>query len=101
MEESNGCVSHTSRRSTDVCRTGLPWPLRGVRRWTDADVLRVNGRTVKFQEAVACLELMWTEVPIAQRLVNACLLDAELEGCGSDPEQRRRDPERGVTERVT
>lgn len=56
----------------------LPWPLRGAHRWTDADLVRVNGSTLKIQHAVSCLEFMWNETPVAKRLVDACLVAEEL-----------------------
>ncbi|HEY5865569.1 MAG TPA: TIGR04500 family putative peptide maturation system protein [Candidatus Tectomicrobia bacterium] len=60
----------------------LPWPLRGVHRWSDADLLRVNGVTLKVQQAIACLDFIWGEAPILNRLVNTIVMREEL---GKDP----------------
>lgn len=57
----------------------LPWPLRGVRRWSDADLAQVNGRILKIQEAVGFLDVLWNEAPVMERVVNVCLLRDELD----------------------
>jgi putative peptide maturation system protein len=57
----------------------LPWPLRGLHRWDEMCLLRVNGRGLDVAQAVACLEDLWAEAPAAERLVNACLIQAELD----------------------
>ena len=57
----------------------LPWPLRGVHRWSEADLARVNGTVLKVDQAVACLDFIWNEEPITMRLINLCLIQEELE----------------------
>jgi putative peptide maturation system protein len=57
----------------------LPWPLRGVHRWSEADLARVNGTVLKVDQAVACLDFIWNEEPITRRLINLCLIQEELE----------------------
>jgi putative peptide maturation system protein len=57
----------------------LPWPLRGVQRWSEDDLLVVNNTTMKVQEAIALLEQVWHEGSILVRLVNACIIREELE----------------------
>ena len=56
-----------------------PWPLRGVQRWSDQDVLRVNATRLQVSQAVACLDFIWDHAPIIDRLVNVCLIQEELE----------------------
>jgi putative peptide maturation system protein len=66
--------------SISVCPDdALPWPLRGLHRWNDQDLVRVNDTTLKVQQAIACLDFIWSEAPIAQRLINACLVQEELQ----------------------
>ncbi len=66
--------------SVSVCRDGaLPWPLRGVRRWSDADLVQVNGRILTMQDVVTLLDVVWREAPILERLVDVSLIRDELE----------------------
>jgi len=66
--------------SVSFCRDGaLPWPLRGVRRWSDADLMQVNGRILTMQDAVALLDVVWREAPILERLVDVSLIRDELD----------------------
>jgi putative peptide maturation system protein len=58
---------------------GLPWPLRGVQRWSDQDLLRVNHTVLRVDQAIACLDFIWDEAPVLQRLVDACLIQESLE----------------------
>lgn len=55
-----------------------PWPLLGVHRWNDADLLRVNGYVLKVDEAIAFLDFVWDEAPIAKQLINQCIIREEL-----------------------
>jgi putative peptide maturation system protein len=57
---------------------GLPWPLRGVRRWSDADLVQVNGQVLTMREAVELLDIVWNESPIMERMINVCLIREEL-----------------------
>jgi putative peptide maturation system protein len=57
----------------------LPWPLRGARRWSEADLVRVNEVVLKVDQAVACLDFIWDEARIVDRLVNVCLIQETLE----------------------
>lgn len=57
----------------------LPWPLRGVRRWSEANLLQVNGQMLTMQDAIHLLDVVWNEAPVMARLVDACLLDEELQ----------------------
>lgn len=56
----------------------LPWPLRGARRWSDQDLLRVNETTMEVGHAVACLDVIWDGSGLAERLINTCLIQEAL-----------------------
>ena len=56
-----------------------PWPVRGVHRWDEQTLLRVNCTFLKVDEAVACLDFIWDQAPVIKRLVNRCLVQEELE----------------------
>jgi putative peptide maturation system protein len=58
---------------------GLPWPLRGGQRMSERLLLRVNGVAMEIDQAVAYLDFLWGEVPLAERLITACLIRQELE----------------------
>ncbi|MBG0826873.1 TIGR04500 family putative peptide maturation system protein [Planomonospora sp. ID67723] len=60
----------------------LPWPLRGAHHASEQVLLRVDGAEVTMEQAMALLEVLWTDTVPATRLVNASLVDRELE---SDP----------------
>ena len=69
----SSCEEYDSSRHFDVLLTdadgtytvsfapagGLPWPLRGVHRWNEGDLLRVNGTTLRVQQAIASLDFLW------------------------------------------
>lgn len=57
---------------------GLPWPLRGVHRWNEGDLLRVNGTTLRVQQAIASLDFLWERDDLLDHLVNVCMVDDEL-----------------------
>src|SRR5262249_1552776 len=57
---------------------GLPWPLRGVNRWSEEDLVRVNGTTLTVQQAVSCLDFIWERDDLMNHLVNVCLVEEEL-----------------------
>lgn len=56
----------------------LPWPLRGVHRWTEANLLQVNGKVLTMEDGVAFLDVLWSEAPLMDRMVNACLIQEAL-----------------------
>lgn len=58
---------------------GLPWPLRGVHRWNEGDLLRVNGTILRIQQAIASLDFVWERDDLLDHLVNVCLIDEELD----------------------
>ena len=57
----------------------LPWSFRGGHRASERLLLRVNGIPMEIDQAIACLDFLWDEAPLADRLVTACLLRQELE----------------------
>jgi putative peptide maturation system protein len=57
----------------------VPWPLRGVHRWNDRELVRVNANILPVDTAMACLDFIWDEAPIIERLVNLCVIQEELE----------------------
>jgi len=57
----------------------VPWPLRGVHGWNEGDLVRVNSSVLQVATAMACLDFIWDEAPIIERLVNMCIIQEELE----------------------
>jgi putative peptide maturation system protein len=57
----------------------LPWPLRGVQRWRDVDLVRVNNVVLDVAQAVSYLDTIWGETRIIDRMVNTCLIQEALE----------------------
>jgi putative peptide maturation system protein len=57
----------------------LPWPMRGARRWSEADLARVNNVVLRVDQAIACLDFIWDEARILNRLVNWCLIREALD----------------------
>jgi putative peptide maturation system protein len=88
----SSCEEYDSSRHFDVLLTdadgtytvsfapagGLPWPLRGVHRWNEGDLLRVNGTTLRVQQAIASVDFLWERDDLLDHLVNVCLVDDEL-----------------------
>jgi putative peptide maturation system protein len=88
----SSCEEYDSARHFDVLLTdsegtytvsfapadGLPWPLRGVHRWNEGDLLRVNGTTLRIQQAIACLDFVWERDDLLDHLVNVCLVEEEI-----------------------
>ena len=52
----------------------LPWPMRGAHRSSERTLLRVNQTRLDIDQAVACLDFIWDEARLVDRLVKACLL---------------------------
>ncbi|WP_248961630.1 TIGR04500 family putative peptide maturation system protein [Sphaerisporangium perillae] len=59
--------------------TALPWPLRGVHRAAEHLLLRVNGVDTPVARAIACLDFIWDESRVADRLVTDSLVREVLE----------------------
>jgi putative peptide maturation system protein len=65
--------------SLSVCHDDtLPWPLRGLQPWRDSELLRVNGTVMPVENAIRHLDLLWQRKPLMQRLIDSCLIEAEL-----------------------
>jgi putative peptide maturation system protein len=66
--------------SLSFCRERtLPWPLRGVQRWSEMDLVRVNATVLKVDQAVALLDFIWDDTPMLKRLVDAGLIREALD----------------------
>jgi putative peptide maturation system protein len=57
----------------------LPWPLRGVHRAGEHLLLRVNGVETPVARAIACLDFIWDESRLADRLISDSLVREALE----------------------
>jgi putative peptide maturation system protein len=57
----------------------VPWPLRGVHRWNEGDLVRVNTHVLQVEAAIACLDFIWDEAPTIERLLNLCIIREELD----------------------
>jgi putative peptide maturation system protein len=65
--------------SLSLCsEPALPWPLRGVHRWSEKDLVRVNNTVLPVSQAIACLDFVWEQAPLVERLVNTCLVEEAL-----------------------
>lgn len=65
--------------SLSVCRDGdLPWVLRGLQRWRDSELLRVNDVTLSVEQAITELDLLWNNPGLMQRLIDGCIVEGEL-----------------------
>lgn len=56
----------------------LPWPLRGARRFSDADLLRVNETVLTVGEAIGQIDAILDDRTISMRLIDICLIRDEL-----------------------
>jgi putative peptide maturation system protein len=56
----------------------LPWPLRGAHRWSEKQLLRVNQQVLNVDQAIACLDFVWDDRHLIDRLVNVCLVQEAL-----------------------
>ena len=65
--------------SVSVTGDGLPWPLRGVARAGEFDLLRVNAVTMPIQEAIAAIDAMFDDRHLLRSLIDACLLGAAID----------------------
>jgi putative peptide maturation system protein len=57
----------------------LPWPLRGVQRLSDRQIVRVNNTVLDVSQAIACIDFLWDEARVVNRLVNVCLVQEALQ----------------------
>ncbi|WP_433375775.1 TIGR04500 family putative peptide maturation system protein [Streptosporangium sp. CA-115845] len=56
----------------------LPWPLRGGQPSGDQVVVRINGINLDMEHAISILDVLWDDVRLAERLVNAYLVEEEV-----------------------
>jgi putative peptide maturation system protein len=73
------CVGEGTVSLSYCPERAVPWPLRGVHRWNEGDLVRVNENILQVHAAIACLDFIWDEVQTIDRLVNLCLIHEELE----------------------
>ncbi|MET7426368.1 TIGR04500 family putative peptide maturation system protein [Dactylosporangium sp. NPDC005555] len=64
----------------------LPWPLRGVQRGGEMLLVRVDGVALEVADAVAYLDVLWRSQPLRDRLVDACVVRAAIDGDELDDE---------------
>lgn len=66
--------------SLSVCPDGeLPWVLRGLQRWRDSELLRVNNVTLSVEQAITQLDVLWNSPGLMQRLIDHCIVEGELQ----------------------
>lgn len=53
---------------------GIPWVLRGVHRHSEADLVRVNGETLRVGAAMQLIDYIWSDERITDGLVDSCLV---------------------------
>ncbi|SET89043.1 TIGR04500 family putative peptide maturation system protein [Nonomuraea wenchangensis] len=75
IKDGDGATISLSR----CAERALPWPLRGVHRAGEHLLLRVNGVETPVARAIACLDFIWDESALADRLVADSLVREELE----------------------
>jgi putative peptide maturation system protein len=68
-------VSVSACASTDV-----PWPMRGAMRWSEKDVVIVNGEAVTVGEVITALDFTWRDLDVARHLVDQALLRQLIAG---------------------
>jgi len=56
----------------------VPWPLRGVQRWSDQHVVRVNGEPLDVETVLGMLDFVWSDSRLLTKLVDTCLIRQEL-----------------------
>jgi putative peptide maturation system protein len=61
---------------------GLPWPLRGVARASEFDLLQVNGVKMSVQEAMSSIDGIFDDRHVLRSLIDACLLGAAIDDAG-------------------
>lgn len=56
---------------------GVPWPIRGVQRHCEADVVKVDGIMVRVDQVIQLLDFIWDDVHLTHSLVDTSLLQQE------------------------
>jgi putative peptide maturation system protein len=65
--------------SLSWCPDGaLPFALRGAHRWSDRDLLRVDGVPFTVPEAMIALELLWREARLIDRVIDSAIVKRTL-----------------------
>jgi putative peptide maturation system protein len=64
---------------------GVPWPLRGALRNSEADLLRVDGHTLKVATAIVLMDLVWNDDDLVTRLVDAAIIHQHQARFAIDP----------------
>src|SRR5690348_3252995 len=59
-------------------RDELPLTLLATQRWSERDLLRVDGQTLRIDDVIAALDFLWSDVQVATRLVDMLILRAEF-----------------------
>jgi putative peptide maturation system protein len=60
-----------------------PWPLRGAHRWSEQDIVQVNGRVLNMSNVSGWLEAaLWGETNASARLIDHCLVKEAVERRG-------------------
>jgi putative peptide maturation system protein len=57
----------------------VPFPLRGVQRMSEWDLVQVDGVPLLVSEAVEALELLWNEVRLLERIIDTCIIKGEID----------------------
>jgi putative peptide maturation system protein len=57
----------------------LPWPLRGVHSLSDRQLVRVNNTGLDVAQAIACIDFLWDEARIVNRLIHVCLIQEAIQ----------------------
>jgi putative peptide maturation system protein len=57
---------------------GAPFALRGAERLAERDLVRVDGEVLPVSQAIALLDFVWSERPVMRRLLDVCVIQAEL-----------------------
>jgi putative peptide maturation system protein len=57
----------------------VPFPLRGLQRWKEMEVARVDGRAVWMHEVTALFDPLWGEADLHRQIVEHCVIRRALE----------------------
>ena len=57
----------------------LAWVIRGARRWSDGDLVRVNSTVVRVEQAIRRIDAALANPSLARRLVDECLIQQAIE----------------------
>ncbi|MFE8603578.1 TIGR04500 family putative peptide maturation system protein [Archangium violaceum] len=60
----------------------LPWPVRGIQRFNESVVVRVNDAPIRISEAITSLDHAWHTLHIGRHLLHMSLIDQEIRARG-------------------